>query len=72
MAYLTKQDLQYEDTNYKDYWASQYGYDYSANSVVQENIHKMVLGEVELGIESFSGEKSLAPTPGSYSINGFN
>jgi len=72
MAYLTKQDLQYEDTNYKDYWASQYGYDYSANSVVQENIHKVVLGEVELGIESFSGEKSLAPTPGSYSVNGFN
>jgi len=72
MANLTKSDLQYEDTGYKKYWSEQYGYDYDLNNSLQQNIHKMVLAEIEMGWESMSGEKSLAPSPGNHSINGLN
>ena len=53
MAYLTKEDLQHEDLKYKKYWSEQYGYDYDSNSSVQDNIHKMVLAEIEMGMESY-------------------
>ena len=64
MAFLKKSDLQYEDKKYKSYWSVQFGYDYDANSQVQTKIHSMVLADIEVGIESMAGERSLVPPPG--------
>ena len=70
MAFLKLSDLQYEDKKYKKYWSEQYGYDYSANALVQSEMEKMVRIEVDLGTEQMSGrEKSLVPRVANYTIN---
>lgn len=70
MAFLKTSDLQYEDTQYKQYWSDQYGYDYESNAYVQSQLERMVRDEVSVGVEGMSGrEKSLAPRPAEYTHN---
>ena len=70
MAILTNSDLQLEDTQNKEWYAQEYGYDYSENAAIQNKIHAMVSAEVDMGVEDMAGEKSLAPRTGRVNFNG--
>ena len=65
MAKLTLQDLQYEDTRYKQWYAGEYGYDYVANKQVQDFIFQDIVNSIEFDLEP-SSEKSLIAKPGTH------
>ena len=65
MAKLTLQDLQYEDTRYKQWYAGEYGYDYVANKQVQDFIFQDIVNSIEFDLEP-SSEKSLIAAPGTH------